>query len=388
MYLSRGRLWERAERVQSASRFLCHWLLLTERCRRKRNTFEKDIIDRIIHRYAEHMDLPNVDLWRFPNGLHWNSAYHLRRTLQYIRINSDNLLRSFEHLNDTKSRDLFMEILAFRALGPRHVRLPAANRDYWSAFEIAKSWIETKNGEYGGYDLYSFAIPTERGIVRLTCWLGSIVYTYLLKQYFFSRDGVEIQPECGDIVLDLGACLADTALAFAIAAGEKGQTYSFDPLPRHKIIFNENMQKNPSLSSRVTLVEKAVTQKSEELVGFSESGAGSRCDSSGLLKVKTVSVDDFVKAQGLSRVDFIKMDIEGSELAALRGSCDTLRRFCPKLAISIYHRPEDLYEIIEFVGSVEPRYQMFIEQYTAHDEEVILYACVPGRTSSFRCLKT
>jgi hypothetical protein len=74
------------------------------------------------------------------------------------------------------------------------------------------------------------------------------------------------------------------------------------------------------------------------------------------------------------------MDIEGSEHSALLGSRATIERFCPKLAISIYHRPEDLYEIIELIHSIEHRYQMYVEQYTAHDEEVILYAYVPEKS--------
>jgi FkbM family methyltransferase len=374
-------MWERVEKVPFASPSLCRWLLLRERYRRKRNAFEKDIIHRIISRYTERVNLPNVDLWRFPNGLHWNLAYQLRRTLRYIHINSDHLVRAFEHLADSRSRDLLLEILAFRALGPQHVRLPAADRDYWKAFETAESWVEKRDGSYAGYDLYSFVIPTSRGVVRLTCWLGSIVYTFLMGQYFFFRDGVAIQPEYGDIILDLGACLGDTALAFAMLVGEEGETYSFDPLPEHKIIFKENMDKNPSIASRVTFVEKAVFEKSDEFVSFSESGAGSRHDLAGPLKVNTISIDDFVESERLPRVDFIKMDIEGSELSALRGSHYTLKRFCPKLAISIYHRPEDLYEIIEFIASVVPRYRLFIEQYTAHDEEIILYAFVPGRIS-------
>jgi FkbM family methyltransferase len=119
-----------------------------------------------------------------------------------------------------------------------------------------------------------------------------------------------------------------------------------------RFFFAENMAKNPTVASRITFVEKAVSAKSGETVSFCESAAGSRCDPTGLLKVNTISVDDFVNSEKLPRVDFIKMDIEGSELSALRGSSDTLRRFCPKLAISIYHRPKDLYEILEFISSV------------------------------------
>jgi FkbM family methyltransferase len=379
MYRVRGRLRSRAEKTPFAAQLLCRWLLLRERYRRKQNAFEKDIIGRILSYSTKRVSAPNVDSWRFPEGLHWNMANSLHRTLGYISTNSDHIARAYSRLADARSRDLLLDVLAFRALGPQHVRLPATDRNYWTAFEIAKSWIEKTDGEYGGYNLYSFLIPAGQATVRLSCWLGSIVYTFLMKQYFFVRDGVAIQPECGDIMLDLGACLGDTALAFAIAGGEDGHIYSFDPLPNHKVLFAKNMLKNPTVASRITFVEKAASAKSGEIVSFSESAAGSRCDPTGLLKVGTISIDDFVNNEKLPRVDFIKMDIEGSELSALRGSSDTLRRFCPKLAISIYHRPEDLYQIIEFIGSVESRYQLFIEQYTAHDEEVILYAYVPER---------
>ena len=48
-------------------------------------------------------------------------------------------------------------------------------------------------------------------------------------------------------------------------------------------------------------------------------------------------------------VTFIKLEIEGSELQALNGARESIARNRPKMAISIYHKPEDLETLLEFV---------------------------------------
>src|SRR6516165_4939657 len=92
--MSRGGFWQRADKVPFASRLLCRWLLLRERWRRKRNDLEKDIVKCLLSRYAKRVDLPNVDWWRFPNGLRWNAPFHLYRTLRYVHRNSDRLCQA------------------------------------------------------------------------------------------------------------------------------------------------------------------------------------------------------------------------------------------------------------------------------------------------------
>ena len=65
----------------------------------------------------------------------------------------------------------------------------------------------------------------------------------------------------------------------------------------------------------------------------------------GTVEAVTVSVDDFVRANGLERVDFIKMDIEGAEQLALEGSAHSIASHQPKLAICAYHETDDLWQI-------------------------------------------
>jgi hypothetical protein len=84
-----------------------------------------------------------------------------------------------------------------------------------------------------------------------------------------------------------------------------------------------------------------------------------------------------VSEGAMGRIDFIKMDIEGSELSALQGAESALRRWRPKLAISLYHRPEDFFSIPLWLDSLGAGYEFFLDHYSIHHEETVLYARVP-----------
>ena len=57
--------------------------------------------------------------------------------------------------------------------------------------------------------------------------------------------------------------------------------------------------------------------------------------------VNVTTIDEFVKSNNIEKVDFIKADIEGAERDMLRGATEVLKKFAPKLAICIYHLPDD-----------------------------------------------
>jgi FkbM family methyltransferase len=62
-------------------------------------------------------------------------------------------------------------------------------------------------------------------------------------------------------------------------------------------------------------------------------------------QVRLVPIDDLTEDLRLPKVDFIKMDIEGSERRALDGAKKTIARWRPRMAICVYHRPDDLQEV-------------------------------------------
>lgn len=71
--------------------------------------------------------------------------------------------------------------------------------------------------------------------------------------------------------------------------------------------------------------------------------------------VQIVSVDDLI---GDTRIDFIKMDIEGAEIDAVKGAQDTIKRCKPKIAIAVYHELENARRIKEMLKEFRPDYHI------------------------------
>ena len=90
------------------------------------------------------------------------------------------------------------------------------------------------------------------------------------------------------------------------------------------------------------------------------------------IEVKTTTIDEYVKVNGLESVDFIKADIEGAERYMLEGAKETLAKFAPKLSICTYHLPDDPEVLERLILRYNPDY--IVEQ-----GEKKLWAYVPNR---------
>ncbi len=107
---------------------------------------------------------------------------------------------------------------------------------------------------------------------------------------------------------------------------------------------------------------------------------GVTLSSATLLSIETISIDEFVHEQCVGKVDFIKMDIEGAELDALKGGVETLKRDRPQLAICIYHKKEDFFQIPLFLDSILTNYQYRLGHYSPGSLETVWYA-IPEQES-------
>ncbi len=89
----------------------------------------------------------------------------------------------------------------------------------------------------------------------------------------------------------------------------------------------------------------------------------------------TIEVDqlDAVLPEG-EPATFIKMDLEGAEYHALEGAKQTIQRYRPKLAISVYHKPEDIWEIPGVILNIHPGYKLYLRHYSIAAAETVVYA--------------
>jgi FkbM family methyltransferase len=131
---------------------------------------------------------------------------------------------------------------------------------------------------------------------------------------------------------------------------------------------------------RVLISPLALWSKSARLPLQSNTAGRSRIsaeeEASGDRMVNAISIDEYVRGQEISKVDFIKLDIEGSEIEALEGAIDTIAKHRPQLAVCIYHRLDHYYKVPLFLSECTTDYVFRIGHYSARYlfSETVLYA--------------
>jgi FkbM family methyltransferase len=166
------------------------------------------------------------------------------------------------------------------------------------------------------------------------------------------------------VVLDCGANVG-VVTRTALLAGA-ALVVAIEPAPENVECLKRNFRAEIK-SGRVIVLEKGVWDKETELSfqvvdGISEGDTFVMHPEIKGIKVPVTTIDLIVKEMGLKRVDFIKMDIEGSEQNALRGAAQTLKAYKPHLSVSGYHLPNDNVEIPRIVRTINAQYKMKCEK--------------------------
>ena len=185
-----------------------------------------------------------------------------------------------------------------------------------------------------------------------------------------------VLPEPGDIMIDGGVSdMVGAQNTFAEAVGPGGMVYGFEPIPS----MYESAKESLSRHKNYRLFCQGLGAKKEKL-HFEYARDSSRASTAGAntIECEMTSIDSFVEEQGLEHLDCVKLDIEGSEPAALEGAVKTIEKFKPKLIICLYHNPEDMINIPAYIKSLAPEYELYVSHSSFSFTDTILYAKVPG----------
>lgn len=322
----------------------------------------------------------NFDVERFSNdGVDRSQDFDPSVRIFYFTqffTKKHEFFQSYQALSDDASKLLYICLIIYRMVGHLAFRLPLefCNRagDLATFNALASSTASTYPlaGALGKLRHFDFTFEGERYVAD--CF--GFEYYLHRKQYFYHQNGVRVAPERGDFVIDGGACTGDTALVFSNVVGKNGKVYSFDPVKDHFDILTHNSKQFPypnvvpmpyGLSDQEVKAPLLVTN--QYAPGFSHASQS----------VPLISLDILVERKEIEKIDFIKLDVEGAEMATLHGAENSIQKFRPKMAISIYHKPDDLFEIIEYIKSKYNFYSLYIGHYTIHAEETVLY-CLPS----------
>ena len=183
----------------------------------------------------------------------------------------------------------------------------------------------------------------------------------------------------GDIVLDCGANVG----VFARKALDAGaaKVIVIEPAPENLECLRRNFPSEIAAGT-VLIYPKGVWNKDDvlEMNIDPKNSAGDSFvihrEGSHTLRLPLTTIDKMVSELGLSRVDYVKMEIEGAEPKALAGGWGTISRWKPSLSISAYHVPDHPVTIPNLIRSIRGDYRMECGPCEEHDGQIhpdILY---------------
>lgn len=271
-----------------------------ERDKQKLSKPYKDFIDKMQTLCTE---VDTCNWWRLKQSFY-----------QFVIANQNRLEEICAHLDENSNKILYRQLLLWS------VTPLISSAEFYCLTSLTDPQYQQKSALLKKVDaVLGYEWAGERGTTDMS-WAD---------HYQMTKENIHK----GDYVIDGGAFHGETAEIMDKLVGNTGKVFAFEP-------FDDSYEVCRSLNlPNTTLVKSGLSAKTGEMsfhICEGDHGSNLVCEG-GEVKIHVVSIDDFVKEHNLERVDFIKMDIEGSERSALEGAQETIKRFVPMLAISIYH---------------------------------------------------
>lgn len=185
------------------------------------------------------------------------------------------------------------------------------------------------------------------------------------------------EPRDNEILIDCGAYDGDTIRDFVKWCGYNYEMiYSFEPSKN-----NYEKCENYLLESKLEnckLIDKGTWKESDTLRfcnSLFDTGdhiiTGGEVWHNDIVEIQVTSIDEVLEGR---KATFIKMDVEGSEMESLIGARETITKHKPRLAIALYHKWEDIFDIPLYILSLNSNYTFKLRHYSSGQCETVLYA--------------
>lgn len=192
------------------------------------------------------------------------------------------------------------------------------------------------------------------------------------KIQYFDLPELKTNKTEDEVFVDLGAFDGQTSNMFIKWAEKYKKIFVLEPEP-------QNMEKCKRtlgpIGAEYEILPFGAWDKREELSfvsglnGASHIGDASQETEEKQITIQVDKIDDLIH----EKVTFVKMDIEGAEINALKGAEKIIKTYKPKLAICVYHKKEDIWEIPRLILNYVPEYKLYLRHYSLTKDETVLY---------------
>jgi len=193
-------------------------------------------------------------------------------------------------------------------------------------------------------------------------------FMYDFRNQYFDENIIVF--ENAEVFVDAGSFDFGSSCQLLEKTGNRvKKIYAFEPDLENFNKIEATIKK--SMLENVTVFNAGLWSKKNILKFKANLDFCSLIDESGETEIEVVALDSLDIPE---KITFIKMDIEGAELEALKGAQNRIKKDKPKLAICVYHKPEDIIDIPFYIKKLVPDYKLFMRHYSEADFETVLYA--------------
>jgi len=192
---------------------------------------------------------------------------------------------------------------------------------------------------------------------------------------YFPHDLFTYLPD--EVFVDGGAFDGDT-IKYLLhpQAAFSGRIIAFEPDPtNYKKLMQYALSLPPLIREKLKVYPYALGDRRTK-VRFDAQGMASSCVGTGDFEVEEVALDEILTG---IKPTYIKMDIEGAEVAALLGARTIIKRDQPVLAICVYHQQGHLWQIPMLIQSFSEQYRFFLRPHDFEGWDLVCYAVPKNR---------